>query len=185
MTCLELATVQHVGIILSCFFFVKQKTAYEMRISDWSSDVCSSDLFQRPEAALVIHLAGALDPVAHVQVVQALGARPRDLPQDREGAQAAFGFVRIVEGVHSRERAFDAVGHGHAEQAAVDAELEETPVRPRADQELLELAGAVVVHAAAAMARLEVALVQGELLVGALRGRSEEHTSELQSLMRI
>src|SRR3546814_4338629 len=27
-----------------CVFFVKQKTAYEMRISDWSSDVCSSDL---------------------------------------------------------------------------------------------------------------------------------------------
>src|SRR3546814_2138945 len=27
-----------------CFFFLKQKTAYEMRISDWSSDVCSSDL---------------------------------------------------------------------------------------------------------------------------------------------
>src|SRR3546814_4188835 len=27
------------------FFFIKQKTAYEMRISDWSSDVCSSDLF--------------------------------------------------------------------------------------------------------------------------------------------
>src|SRR3546814_4812613 len=26
------------------FFFIKQKTAYEMRISDWSSDVCSSDL---------------------------------------------------------------------------------------------------------------------------------------------
>src|SRR3546814_4557049 len=29
----------------SMFFFFKQKTAYEMRISDWSSDVCSSDLF--------------------------------------------------------------------------------------------------------------------------------------------
>src|SRR3546814_9492162 len=28
----------------SVFFFFKQKTAYEMRISDWSSDVCSSDL---------------------------------------------------------------------------------------------------------------------------------------------
>src|SRR3546814_7625349 len=28
----------------SIFFFYKQKTAYEMRISDWSSDVCSSDL---------------------------------------------------------------------------------------------------------------------------------------------
>src|SRR3546814_20542665 len=29
------------------FFFFKQKTAYEMRISDWSSDVCSSDLGMR------------------------------------------------------------------------------------------------------------------------------------------
>src|SRR3546814_2486242 len=34
-----------IGLILRCLFFVcKQKTAYEMRISDWSSDVCSSDL---------------------------------------------------------------------------------------------------------------------------------------------
>src|SRR3546814_10022105 len=30
------------------FFFFKQKTAYEMRISDWSSDVCSSDLVLTP-----------------------------------------------------------------------------------------------------------------------------------------
>src|SRR3546814_7619704 len=30
------------------FFFFKQKTAYEMRISDWSSDVCSSDLLRFP-----------------------------------------------------------------------------------------------------------------------------------------
>src|SRR3546814_16539064 len=30
--------------MLLCIFFFKQKTAYEMRISDWSSDVCSSDL---------------------------------------------------------------------------------------------------------------------------------------------
>src|SRR3546814_1140546 len=30
-----------------CVFFFKQKTAYEMRISDWSSDVCSSDLVSR------------------------------------------------------------------------------------------------------------------------------------------
>src|SRR3546814_5924246 len=33
------------------FFFFKQKTAYEMRISDWSSDVCSSDLLERRRAA--------------------------------------------------------------------------------------------------------------------------------------
>src|SRR3546814_6904309 len=31
-------------LCLFWFFFFKQKTAYEMRISDWSSDVCSSDL---------------------------------------------------------------------------------------------------------------------------------------------
>src|SRR3546814_4174485 len=47
------------------FFFFKQKTAYEMRISDWSSDVCSSDLAQpatpgrRPGAAVQ---AGAKGP---------------------------------------------------------------------------------------------------------------------------
>src|SRR3546814_3153003 len=32
------------------FFFFKQKTAYEMRISDWSSDVCSSDLLWKADA---------------------------------------------------------------------------------------------------------------------------------------
>src|SRR3546814_9507481 len=32
------------GRLSSCLVFFKQKTAYEMRISDWSSDVCSSDL---------------------------------------------------------------------------------------------------------------------------------------------
>src|SRR3546814_1466634 len=41
----------HVCSIL-VFFFFKQKTAYEMRISDWSSDVCSSDLAARCLSAL-------------------------------------------------------------------------------------------------------------------------------------
>src|SRR3546814_10432908 len=40
--------VSYMPVAVSCcmflFFFFKQKTAYEMRISDWSSDVCSSDL---------------------------------------------------------------------------------------------------------------------------------------------
>src|SRR3546814_7451133 len=39
------------------FFFFKQKTAYEMRISDWSSDVCSSDL-DRIEAIVVFPVPG-------------------------------------------------------------------------------------------------------------------------------
>src|SRR3546814_10502900 len=34
-------------LVSYAFFFFKQKTAYEMRISDWSSDVCSSDLLAK------------------------------------------------------------------------------------------------------------------------------------------
>src|SRR3546814_6343088 len=37
-------------LVLFLFFFFKQKTAYEMRISDWSSDVCSSDLAPSPRS---------------------------------------------------------------------------------------------------------------------------------------
>src|SRR3546814_9140973 len=37
------------------FFFFKQKTAYEMRISDWSSDVCSSDLLGHHRARAISH----------------------------------------------------------------------------------------------------------------------------------
>src|SRR3546814_8826145 len=40
--------------LLNLFFFFKQKTAYEMRISDWSSDVCSSDLLPSPAPAPLI-----------------------------------------------------------------------------------------------------------------------------------
>src|SRR3546814_10907868 len=41
----------YVVVVVMCFCFFKQKTAYEMRISDWSSDVCSSDLAGRAAAA--------------------------------------------------------------------------------------------------------------------------------------
>src|SRR3546814_2865313 len=41
------------------FFFFKQKTAYEMRISDWSSDVCSSDLHENIAATVQVGQAGA------------------------------------------------------------------------------------------------------------------------------
>src|SRR3546814_5885150 len=54
---------------MSCnvyFFFFKQKTAYEMRISDWSSDVCSSDLMRsmatrRQHAATSVVLHDCID----------------------------------------------------------------------------------------------------------------------------
>src|SRR3546814_4013004 len=46
MLCIVEATAL-CSICCLLFFFFKQKTAYEMRISDWSSDVCSSDLLFR------------------------------------------------------------------------------------------------------------------------------------------
>src|SRR3546814_1026923 len=42
------------------FFFFKQKTAYEMRISDWSSDVCSSDLLAANQAQRLARYLAAL-----------------------------------------------------------------------------------------------------------------------------
>src|SRR3546814_2266453 len=52
------------------FFFCKQKTAYEMRISDWSSDVCSSDLSLTANG-LVFMKIGALNYLI---------TNPRDMP---------------------------------------------------------------------------------------------------------
>src|SRR3546814_7932394 len=49
----------------SDFFFFKQKTAYEMRISDWSSDVCSSDLVG-DIAEIAFHRLGGAEPVEGV-----------------------------------------------------------------------------------------------------------------------
>src|SRR3546814_2715441 len=49
-----------------CVFFFKQKTAYEMRISDWSSDVCSSDL-QQGEEILPQQAVRRLWEVTHMQ----------------------------------------------------------------------------------------------------------------------
>src|SRR3546814_2729876 len=57
------------GRISLFFLLFKQKTAYEMRISDWSSDVCSSDLTQRVER------------VCYGRIVEAAVARG---PLDRE-----------------------------------------------------------------------------------------------------
>src|SRR3546814_1767353 len=59
------------------FFFFKQKTAYEMRISDWSSDVCSSDLAQAavsPEQAA--RLGKDLTPTGAEQAGNADGTIP-------------------------------------------------------------------------------------------------------------
>src|SRR3546814_4973924 len=58
-------------VFIFFIFFFKQKTAYEMRISDWSSDVCSSDLADQHH-----HLAGVdgeIDLLQHDDGVEGLG----------------------------------------------------------------------------------------------------------------
>src|SRR3546814_16022926 len=60
-------------------FFFKQKTAYEMRISDWSSDVCSSDLAKvggdDAAARAIVDLSGNVDLVENSGAISATGAK--------------------------------------------------------------------------------------------------------------
>src|SRR3546814_1370299 len=76
------------------FVFFKQKTAYEMRISDWSSDVCSSDLGHGPLRADrphdVEHVVDVLQ--VHAQAFQPVG----DLAQHRFAFDTA-GLLEISE----------------------------------------------------------------------------------------
>src|SRR3546814_8513070 len=66
-------------VCLISFFFFKQKTAYEMRISDWSSDVCSSDLYGSGKTRFLLVIgalaykaffgsgASTVSPLFHIQ----------------------------------------------------------------------------------------------------------------------
>src|SRR3546814_5924521 len=68
-------------LYFSCFFFFKQKTAYEMRISDWSSDVCSSDLHVASVDQNPVGSRKPLDPgVTEAFVLDPLGEFLRHCP---------------------------------------------------------------------------------------------------------
>src|SRR3546814_17730972 len=77
-------------MLLVLFFFFKQRTAYEMRISDWSSDVCSSDL-DDPELYRKIN---ALIPNL---VIQAEEDGPGDFSVDEKAKQ-----VHLTEDGHEK-----------------------------------------------------------------------------------
>src|SRR3546814_15587006 len=74
------------------FFFFKQKTAYELRISDWSSDVCSSDLLGR-------RFRDRVGAVRHLDDVAGDGGVPPDAGSVRccPGAAVADGAARSEE----------------------------------------------------------------------------------------
>src|SRR3546814_17074190 len=86
-----------------CFFF-KQKTAYEMRISDWSSDVCSSDLTPRLASSLRTWWLTALAVRCSSSAAWAKfcwRAAAANTPSDGSRAER-----RIIRGLHENHDAF-------------------------------------------------------------------------------
>src|SRR3546814_5658669 len=132
-------------------FFFKQKTAYEMRISDWSSDVCSSDLIARD---FVDRNRDFLDfRRCRTDLLRLMLGRFGQMHRGRLRLLRRCGDLhgRLVDRLHQAAQGFD---------------REVDRVRDRAGNFL-------------GNRRLyrQIALGEGT--------RSEEHTSDLQSLMRI
>src|SRR3546814_3068583 len=132
----------------SVFFFFKQKTAYEMRISDWSSDVCSSDL----------------------------SAPLRPVPFDWRGLGAVLrvgipiGIASVTElGIYLGATLYAAT------QGAADVAAHTLTLRT---------AGVLYAVQAALLQASMVRMARAERL-GDTPARSEDHTSEIQSPMRI
>src|SRR3546814_7798347 len=126
------------------FFFFKQKTAYEMRISDWSSDVCSSDLFAAAGArifhtlddVLAAHLDGELMVIGGAELYRQTLPLAQRIYLTEVQARVEDGDAWFTDFDRSAFRETQSESHGADERHAHPF-------------------------------------------------RSEEHTSELQSLMRI
>jgi len=115
---------------------------------------------QRPEPPLVIHLRMPGDPEAKVDVRNATSTREFHLLQDAEGAESARFFIGIEERIDSRYTREGDVGHGDAEEAIAEVILEEEGRAPWRRQEALKIFLVRPVHAAAAVACPQVALVE-------------------------
>src|SRR3546814_3843094 len=129
------------GVLVLLFFF-KQKTAYEMRMSDWSSDVCSSDL-DRPAAFHVRHPRRlSADAAAKCQTQPSTRSTLKEKAMKPLTLAAMLGLAALLAACGQKAETDD---------AAANATTEAT----------------------------------GKMDAMASNMRSEEHTSELQSLMRI
>src|SRR3546814_5419135 len=78
-------------VVFFDFFFFKQKTAYEMRISDWSSDVCSSDLIRPAVGSGKTGVNATGYPEGHY----ALSDADRCIPFSIPGRNARGRIVRL------------------------------------------------------------------------------------------
>src|SRR3546814_16488705 len=85
-----------------CFFFFKQKTAYEMRISDWSSDVCSSDLFHLWSWLSLQLIAGDEHPQADRRRQRKETETPQQAVDDRHVGVAEKAIAETVDHVEER-----------------------------------------------------------------------------------
>src|SRR3546814_6356730 len=166
-------------LFFGLFFFFKQKTAYEMRISDWSSDVCSSDLL------LALHHAGiagqeaaALQHRAQARLVERQRLGDAVAHRARLTGEAAAlhraDDVELIAAVGDQER----LGEDHAQHRpgevdrlvlAVHGDLAGARLDPDAGHGVLALAGGV-----GAALRVALRLGGGSLgLRGHARGSSQ------------
>src|SRR3546814_4994593 len=92
-----------------CFFFFKQKTAYEMRMSDWSSDVCSSDLVELLVRNERPHVVALVEARTDLDLLRAIRNRSEYLVERRlvyiETGASRADLTLIVENACSRTRA--------------------------------------------------------------------------------
>src|SRR3546814_4962603 len=109
-------------MLFTIFFFFKQKTAYEMRISDWSSDVCSSDLWVtgsdggrwpralwRPEVTEIVGVGQARD----IEFIAAPGDWALHCHMSHHTMNAMGHGIASPIGVDTRQVADEKIGRAH------------------------------------------------------------------------
>src|SRR3546814_10355079 len=153
-----------------------QKTAYEMRISDWSSDESSSDHVPGLSAGNIVALAFSAWGRGVAKIARCISAVA--LPPF---VHRAIHDIALVKGPRFGDREIDAEQRTPTPFAIFDGFRNDLERHPAETQRLVQRARGVRLG-------ILMLILVGRRTVGEFRQiafRSEEHTSELQSLMRI